>query len=67
MKGKRVVVIIQARTDSRRLPKKVLSKIKGKPLLWHVIERTKRFGCDDIIVATTKRKIDDEIVSVSKA
>ena len=67
MKGKHVVVIIQARTDSRRLPKKVLSKIKGKPLLWHVIERTKRFGCDDIIVATTKRKIDDEIVSVSKA
>ena len=67
MKNKHVVVIIQARTDSRRLPKKVLSTIKGKPLLWHVIDRTKHFDCDDIVVATTKRKIDDEIVSISKA
>ena len=59
----RIVVIIQARTDSRRFPNKVLCKIKGKPLLWHVIDRIKHFECDDIVIATTKRKIDDEIVT----
>ena len=62
----RIVVLIQARTDSRRFPKKVLCKIKGKPLLWHVIDRIKHFECDDIVIATTKRKIDDEIVRIAK-
>ena len=66
MENKQIVVIIQARTDSRRFPKKVLYKIRGKPLLWHVIDRIKHFECDDIVVATTKRKIDDEIVRIAK-
>ena len=35
-------VIIQARTDSRRLPGKALLEIEGKPMLWHVINRTKK-------------------------
>ena len=61
----RIVVIIQDRTDSRRFPNKVLCKIKGKPLLWNVIDRIKHFECDDIVIATTKRKIDDEIVRIA--
>ena len=35
-------IIIQARTDSRRLPRKVLLEIEGKPMLWHVINRIKK-------------------------
>ena len=54
-------IIIQARTDSNRFPTKVLQKIHEKPLLWHVIERCKLLNIL-IIVATTKRKIDDPII-----
>jgi len=36
---KRVVVIVQARLGSDRLPRKVLADITGKPMIAHVIER----------------------------
>ena len=57
-------VIIQARTDSDRFPNKVLKKIEGKPMLWHVIERCKKMNLP-IIVATSNRSIDDSIVEIS--
>ena len=60
--NKKKCIIIQARTDSRRLPIKILSNIEGKPMLWHVIDRIKNMNVDDIIIATTTRNIDDEIV-----
>lgn len=60
------VVIIQARVDSKRLPRKVLSDIKGKPMLWHIINRIKKMKHDHIVVATTTRNIDDEIVRIAK-
>ena len=66
MKNKKVVVMIQARTDSSRFPKKVLSIIEGKPMLWHVINRIKKMKCDEIVVVTTKRRKDDEIATISK-
>ena len=66
MSQNRLAIIIQARTDSTRFPRKVLSKIKGKSLLWHVIERAKKIGEGQIIVATTTRSIDDEIVSIAQ-
>ena len=58
-------VIIQARTDSRRLPGKALLEIEGKPMLWHVINRTKKINVKEVIVATTGRKIDDDIVAIT--
>ena len=66
MKQEKIVIIIQARKDSKRFPKKVLAKINGKPLLWHIIERSKQIKHDKIVVATTKRKIDDEIINIAK-
>ena len=66
MKEQKIIIIIQARTDSRRFPKKVLTKIYGKPLLWHIIERSKQIKHHKIVVATTKRKIDDGIIDVAK-
>lgn len=65
-KNKKVMVIIQARSDSRRFPRKVLSIIKGKPLLWHVINRAKQMKCDEIVVATTTRKIDNKIAEIAR-
>ena len=66
MKGKKTVVMIQARTDSTRFPKKVLSIIEGKPMLWHVINRIKKMKSDEIIVVTTNRKKDDDIATIAK-
>jgi spore coat polysaccharide biosynthesis protein SpsF (cytidylyltransferase family) len=66
MKERKIILIIQARNDSKRFPKKVLAKINGKPLLWHIIERSKQIKHDKIVVATTKRKIDNEIINVAK-
>lgn len=65
-KNNKIVIFIQARTDSRRFPRKVLAQICGKPLLWHVIERTKRIKHDEIVVLTTTRKIDDKIINIAK-
>jgi len=65
-KKKNILVIIQARTDSQRLPKKILKKIEGKPLLWHVIQRIRYLKNVDIAVATTTRKIDDKIVQIAQ-
>ena len=54
--------IIQARMDSRRLPGKVLKKILGKPMLWHLVNRVEKSRyIDNIIIATTKDKKDDPI------
>ena len=66
MKEQKIILIIQARTDSKRFPKKVLAKINGKPLLWWVITRLKKVNCDEIIVSTTKRNIDKPIIEISK-
>lgn len=63
--NKKCVIIIQARIDSSRFPRKVLAKIEGKPMLWHIIKRLKKIKNCDIVVATTSRKIDDEIIKVA--
>tara|TARA_S200000501_G_scaffold377330_2_gene435323 strand:+ start:1645 stop:2382 length:738 start_codon:yes stop_codon:yes gene_type:complete len=60
-------VIIQARMESERLPGKVLLKIKKKPILQYMIERIKKFNnINKIIIATTIKKKDDQIVKFCK-
>lgn len=64
---KKITAIIQARMNSRRLPGKVLMKIKNKEILWHVINRLKYSkNIDDIVVATTNHKEDDLILNFCK-
>ena len=59
MSSKKSTVIIQARTGSHRLPKKVLALIEKKPMIWHVINRVKLVeGVDQIVLATTRSKED---------
>lgn len=57
--------IIQVRMDSSRFPSKATALIQEKPLLWHVIERSKKIGIP-VIIATTSREIDDPIVKIAK-
>lgn len=61
-------VIIQARMGSTRLPGKVLKKIKGKPVLWHVVKRVEQSKLiDNVIIATTTSENDDKIVEFCQA
>ena len=54
--------IIQARCGSTRFPNKVFADINGKPLLWHVVDRLRYTKTiDDIVIATTTNKMDDQI------
>lgn len=62
MKSKKTAAIIQARMGSTRLPGKVMKDLKGKLVLWHVIERVKQAeNIDQIIIATTTHKRDRRI------
>ena len=57
-----VVAIIQARMGSSRLPNKVMLEICGKPVLWHVVNRTSNSRkIDKIIVATSEDSTNDLI------
>jgi spore coat polysaccharide biosynthesis protein SpsF len=67
MKKNNIVAIIQARMGSTRLPGKVLMDVCGKPILEHVIERTKKCKeIDSIVVATTNRVEDKVIIKLAK-
>ena len=60
----KTVAIIQGRMGSSRLPGKVLLDIAGKPMLQHVIERTRRAQRLDLItVATSSEASDDPIAA----
>ena len=64
----KVVAIIQARMNSTRLPRKVLADVQGRPLLWHVVARTRRAKhVDEVVVATSDRPADDELAAYCTA
>ena len=61
-----VVIIVQARMGSSRLPGKVLKCIDSRPMLSYQLERLRRATrADGIVVATTDSPIDDAIVKFS--
>ena len=66
----KIAAIIQARTSSTRLPKKVLKHLPYDldiTVLEQVIRRAKKSkNLDEIIIATTKDKEDEEIVNIAK-
>jgi spore coat polysaccharide biosynthesis protein SpsF len=65
--SERTVAIIQARMGSTRLPGKVLKDIAGRPMLWHVVTRTRLASLlDETVVATTVEEQDDQIVEFCK-
>ncbi|WP_310604074.1 glycosyltransferase family protein [Anaerosporobacter sp.] len=58
----KIVAIIQARMASSRLPKKILTDICGKPMLWHIVERVKQSSLiNNVVIATSDEKEDDEV------
>lgn len=60
----KVVIIIQARMTSTRLPGKVLLPILGRPMFSYQIERLRHsVMASQIVIATTTNVTDDPIVS----
>ncbi len=60
----RVVAIIQARTGSSRLPRKVLKVIGGATMLERVLNRVRRSATlNKVVVATTTKAGDADIVA----
>lgn len=58
----KILCIIQARTGSTRLPRKVLLKVAKKTILEHVVARVKKAKkINKIIIATTDKKEDNII------
>ena len=62
---KKPIIILQARCSSKRLPKKILKKINGIPVILLCIRRLTNKGAR-LIVATSKDKSDDILVKILK-
>ena len=64
----KIVVIIQARMGSTRLPGKVLMKIQGLPMIIQMVNRLKSVAeVDEVIIATTNLISDDQIFEIAKS
>lgn len=51
--------VIQVRMNSKRLPGKAMMMIKGKPMIWHIINRIKNIEeISDVIVSTSNTEED---------
>jgi len=62
-----LLIIIQARIGSKRLPGKVLMRFLNKPVLQILIEKLKKIRVKKlIVVATSRRKEDDQIIKACK-
>ncbi len=62
-----LVLVIQARTGSTRLPNKVTSHLNGLPLIEIILKRLKKVKkIKKIILATTKKKEDNILVRIAK-
>jgi spore coat polysaccharide biosynthesis protein SpsF (cytidylyltransferase family) len=62
---KKVIIILQARCGSKRLPNKVLKKIKGVPMAVLCAKRLKNTG-KNLIVATSIDNSDDKLIQKLK-
>jgi spore coat polysaccharide biosynthesis protein SpsF len=64
---KRVILIIQARMGSKRLPGKSMMDLAGAPLVGRILERVKRCcKLDDILLAIPDSKEDAVLVGLGK-
>lgn len=63
-----VAAIVQARTSSRRMPRKVLAPLAGAPALARMLERLERARrIDRLIVATSTDGSDDAVEALCRA
>ena len=64
----RVIGVIQARMGSRRIPRKAMIDLAGRPLIWHLIDRVRRVkGVGHIIVATTADPLNEPMIKFARS
>lgn len=64
----RIVLILQARMGSTRLPGKSMMDLAGVPLVGRIIERVKRCKLpDEIVLATTRQPEDDVLERLARS
>ena len=67
MKNNNLVLVIQARYNSKRLPGKIKKKLCGITLIERILQRVKKIKkLKKIIIATTKRKDDNFLIKIAK-
>lgn len=63
-----IVGVLQARSSSRRLPRKVLSDLAGAPMILRQVERLRRASrLDRLVIATTTDPSDGPLVEVCES
>lgn len=63
--NRKIVAFLQARTDSTRLPGKVLKPLLDKPMIIHELERVSRSKLiDDLILLTSLETSDDDLTNI---
>ncbi|MEO5929633.1 MAG: glycosyltransferase family protein [Candidatus Kapaibacterium sp.] len=63
-----IVVVIQARTGSSRLPNKVLLPLAGRPLLQRMVERVRAASRpSEIVIATTSLAADEPVRDLARS
>ena len=64
---KKVLILIQARMGSTRLPKKVLADVEGRPMLLRLYDRMRKVkSADEVAIATTDNPNDDIIAETAQ-
>lgn len=58
----KIVCCIVARTNSTRLPRKVLKNVSGKKMIEHIIDRMKGVSNLDLVYIATSRHINDDVL-----
>lgn len=62
---RKIIGLLQARTDSTRLPKKVLKTLLGKPMIIQELIRVKKsVYIDELVLVTSRENNDDELVEL---
>ena len=62
---RKIVAFLQARTDSTRLPRKVLKPLLNKPMIVQELIRVQRSQMiDDLVLLTSDEASDDELASI---
>jgi len=63
-----MLVVVQARTGSTRLPNKIMMPLAGKPLLQRMLERVRAAATPfELVVATTHEPEDDAVRSLCRS